>query len=58
MISEEAISFILTFVSYNGATKDTPDGVIVDKVIESEYYGGRKMLLEFESPVILTQKKE
>ena len=57
MIPEESISFILTFVSYNDATKGS-EGIIVDKVIESEFFGGRKMLVEFETPVILTQKKE
>jgi hypothetical protein len=57
MIPEDTISFILTFMSYNQATQDS-EGIIIDKIIESEFFGGRKMVVEFETPVILTQKQE
>jgi hypothetical protein len=57
MIPEDTISFILTFMSYNLATQNS-QGIIIDKIIESEFFGGRKMVVEFETPVILTQKQE
>ena len=57
MIPDDTISFILSFMSYNNATQNS-EGIIIDKVIESEFLGGRKMVVEFETPVILTQKQE
>jgi len=53
MVAGEQLSFILTFLSYNKATVDS-EGIIVDKVMETEYYGGRKMIVEFDSPIILS----
>jgi hypothetical protein len=58
LVPEGAISFFLSFVSYNKATKGSEEGIIVDKVIESEFYGGQKMVIEFETPIILSQKNE
>lgn len=54
LISEESYSFILTFVSYNAATATNP--IIADKVIETAFGRSRKIVVEFLTPVILTQE--
>jgi hypothetical protein len=54
-IGERAYSFILTFQTYNNATMNGSQGIIVDKVIESIFDSRRKIVVEFERPVILTQ---
>ncbi len=57
MIGEETISFILSFVSYDKATEGS-EGILVDRIIESDFSRNRKMHIEFETPVILSSKKE
>jgi hypothetical protein len=56
MISEDAYSFILTFVSYNNASVINTYGLIVDKIIETAFGRNRMIIVEFETPVILTQQ--
>ncbi len=56
LISEEAYSFILTFISYNNATAQ--EDILVDRIIESDFRRNRKIALEFTTPIILTQKFE
>jgi hypothetical protein len=57
LIGERSMSFILTFQTYNNATTGS-EGIMVDKVIESIFDSKRKIVIEFEKPVILTQKFE
>lgn len=57
LIGEESISFILSFISYDKATTGS-EGILVDKIIESDFSRRRKMHIEFETPVILSQKRE
>ena len=58
LIGEESMSFILTFVSYNNATAHSKWGVLIDRVIESDYTRNRKIVIQFDTPIILTQRHE
>ena len=57
VIGERTYSFILTFQTYNNATNGSK-GIIADKVIESIFDSKRKIVVEFERPVILTQAEK
>ena len=57
LISEEAYSFVMTFVIYNNATKGS-EGILIDRIIESDFSRNRKIIIMFDSPIILTQKFE
>lgn len=52
MITEEVISFALTFVTYSNATADSD--IIIDRLIETDFTRGRKILIQFDSPIILS----
>ena len=45
LISEESYSFILTFVAYNNATEAPKQGILVDRVIESDFQRNRKIIV-------------
>jgi len=40
-------------MTYNNATKNS-EGIIVDKIIEADFNRNRKIIILFESPIILT----
>ena len=58
VISEESVSFILSFISYNNATKiesgRNNSDILVDRVIEADFHRNRKIVIEFETPVFLS----
>jgi hypothetical protein len=58
VLGERTYSFILTFQTYNNATNGSSKGIIVDKLIESIFDNNRKIVVDFERPVILTQAEK
>ena len=58
LINEDSYSFILTFVAYNNASSHPREGILVDRVIESDFTRNRKIVIAFDSPIILTQTAE
>jgi hypothetical protein len=58
LISEESYSFTLSFVSYNNATTHSPFGIIADRVIETDFNRKMRIVIEFDTPVIITQRFE
>ncbi len=58
VLGERTYSFILTFQTYNNATNGSSKGIIVDKIIESIFDNNRKIVVDFERPVILTQAEK
>ncbi len=58
LVNEDSYSFILTFVAYNNASKHPKEGILVDRLIESDFTRNRKILIAFDSPIILTQAAE
>ena len=58
LVNEDSYSFILTFVAYNNASKNPKEGILVDRLIESDFTRNRKILIAFDTPIILTQAAE
>jgi len=58
MIAEGSYSFILTFVAYNNATLHPKEGILVDRVIESDFERHRKIVIQFDTPIILSRHFE
>ncbi len=56
MLAEEQYTFSLTFKTYDNATRDSD--ILVDKLIEADFGRQRVIMIEFMTPVFLSQRHE